>query len=137
MESGVISMELKAMKSPSLFKGGQDRFVLVDTETGEIVNNAQGYGYKTAAGAHRAWAYMHRDKSKDKEKKVKYKRIRDWLKQHSEFTNLMEAELFDMAKGAIPDQEFNAELFRSILDQCGLEIDFSVRDLMTVWKQGY
>ena len=38
------------------------RFVLVDTETGEIVDDAQGYGYTSAAGAHRAygWKSKHR-----------------------------------------------------------------------------
>ena len=40
----------------------EKRFVLVDTETGEIVDDAQGYGYQTAVGAHRAygWKCKHR-----------------------------------------------------------------------------
>lgn len=35
------------------------RFVLVDTETGEIVDDAQGYGYKTAHGAHKAYGWKN------------------------------------------------------------------------------
>ena len=40
----------------------EKRFVLVDTETGEIIDDAQGCGYKTAQGAHRAygWKQTHR-----------------------------------------------------------------------------
>ena len=40
----------------------EKRYVLVDTETGEIVDDAQGYGYRTAYGAHKAygWKQKHR-----------------------------------------------------------------------------
>ena len=40
----------------------ETRFVIMDLETGEILDDAQGYGYKTAVKAHRAygWKQSHR-----------------------------------------------------------------------------
>jgi len=48
--------------------GKEIRFVLVDTETGEIVDDAQGYGYTSAVGAHKAygWKQTHRREKKRK-----------------------------------------------------------------------
>ena len=66
-------MAIKAVRKDFEMNVGDDvyplivtepRFVLVDTETGEIVDDAQGYGYKTASGAHKAYGYKktHRRK---------------------------------------------------------------------------
>ena len=126
---------LKAVESPTLSKRGRPRYVLVNIETGEIVDDAQGYGYKTASGAHRSWAYTHRDKSKDKEKQAEYSRIKKWLKEHKSFVNLLEAELFDISVGRVPGGKFDAKLVQEVLDTCGLEIDFKIRDLIRVWNQ--
>jgi hypothetical protein len=57
----------------NLSKPYKKRFVVVDNETGEVLDDAQGYGYKTAQKAHVAWAYKTRDKSKDAEKMKKKK----------------------------------------------------------------
>lgn len=137
-------MEVKAMYSPSLSVFDDERYVLVDAETGEVVDDAQGYGYKTKQKAHAAWAYKTRDKSKDKEKAAKYKekaakykKIKQWLKHNKQFENLLEAYLFDICTGQDPDETFNADLVRKVLQECELEIDFLVRDLMTVLRREY
>ncbi len=44
----------------------EKRYVIINTESGEIVDDAQGYGYKTAQKAYAGWSYKNRDKSKDK-----------------------------------------------------------------------
>ena len=51
------------------------RYCIVSTETGEVLDDAQGYGYRTAQKAYSAYAYKTRDKTKDKEKLAKKKRI--------------------------------------------------------------
>ena len=43
------------------------RYVIVDTSTGEIVDDAQGYGYRSKRKAYAAFAYKNQDKSKDAE----------------------------------------------------------------------
>lgn len=47
------------------------RYVIKDMESGTIVDDAQGYGYKSAQKAYAGWAYKSRDKSKDTEKRQK------------------------------------------------------------------
>ncbi len=36
------------------------RYIVIDKDSGEVLDDAQGYGYKTARGAHAAWAYKTR-----------------------------------------------------------------------------
>jgi hypothetical protein len=36
---------------------GEPRYVIVEKNTGKLLDNAQGYGYKTAQGAHKAGWY--------------------------------------------------------------------------------
>ena len=44
----------------------EKRYVII--ESGEIVDDAQGYGYKTAQKAYAGWSYKNRDKSKVQER---------------------------------------------------------------------
>ena len=41
------------------------RYAIKDMESGEIVDDAQGYGYKSAQKAYAGWSYKNRDKSRD------------------------------------------------------------------------
>ena len=43
-----MDRKIKVVRSDVLSDQGKSRFVVLDTETGEIVDDAQGYGYKTA-----------------------------------------------------------------------------------------
>ena len=47
----------KAVLNPSLSCNGEDRWVIIDEQTGEILDDAQGYGYKSAQKAHAGYAY--------------------------------------------------------------------------------
>lgn len=62
-----------------------NRWMLVDLETGEIVDDAQGFGYRTARGAHAAWAYRHPSAEQAQRRKVNQKHNRAFLKQHKHF----------------------------------------------------
>ena len=52
-------------KMPNNSDKAERRYVIKDMESGEIVDDAQGYGYKSAQKAYAGWAYKRRDKSKD------------------------------------------------------------------------
>ena len=43
----------------------ETRYVIKDIESGIIVDDAQGYGYKTAQKAYAGWSYKNRNKSND------------------------------------------------------------------------
>ncbi|MBQ7428368.1 hypothetical protein [Butyrivibrio sp.] len=51
------------------------RFCIVSTDTGEVLDDAQGYGYKTAQKAYAGYSYKNRDKSEDKERLAKKRHI--------------------------------------------------------------
>ena len=68
-------------KSAELSKQYEPRYVIVNEETGEILDDANGYGYKSVQAAHKGWAY----KSKPKEEKDKMNKqhliIMNWMKE--------------------------------------------------------
>ena len=57
-------------KSLSTLWRGDRRFVIVDTITGKVLDDAQGYGYRSKEKAYESWNYKN---SKDYEIKVKQK----------------------------------------------------------------
>ena len=103
------------------------RYCIVSTETGEVLDDAQGYGYRTAQKAYSAYAYKTRDKSKDKEKAEKKKRIKQWMKEHKSFVRTMDHFAFEIAKGSWgPDDKFDAKLVKQMLADAELSPDFTV-----------
>lgn len=111
------------------------RFCIVSTETGEILDDAQGYGYKTAQKAYAAYAYKNRDRSKDKEKNLKKNHIKQWMKENKSFVDLMDVVAFDILKGACaPDDKFDAKTVKDMLDENDLHPDFTAGELLKVWK---
>lgn len=112
------------------------RFCIVSTDTGEILDDAQGYGYKTAKSAYSAYAYKTRDKSKDKEKEEKRKHIQQWMDEHKSFVEAMDEIAFEIAKGSWgPDDKFNAALVKKMLSNFELEPDFTANELLKEWAR--
>lgn len=62
-------MNIKVVESPRLSKQYDKRYEIVNADTGEVLDDAQGYGYKDIRGAYAAWGYKHGDKKKNVEKK--------------------------------------------------------------------
>lgn len=56
---------VKVVESKTLSSRYDRRFVIVDEETENVLDDAQGYGYKSKQKAMAAWSYKNRDKSKD------------------------------------------------------------------------
>lgn len=120
----------------STTKDYEKRYRIVSTETGEILDDAQGYGYKTAKKAYAAYSYKHRDRSKDKERAAKEKKIKKWMKENKSFINLMDGIAFDIAKGSMgPDDKMDAKLVRQLLKEQNLHPDFTAADLLRVWRK--
>lgn len=114
----------------------ETRFCIVSTETGEILDDAQGFGYKTAQKAYAGYAYRSRDKSKDKERQEKQKHIESWMKQHRSFMNLLEAYAFEIAKGSMgPEEKFDAKLVKRLLQESGLQPDFTAGELLRALRK--
>ena len=118
-------------------KGNMKRFVVVDSETGEILDNAQGYGYKTARNAHRAWAYKNRDKSKDLEKKQRQEEAIAWLRKHKGFCEAMDQFCFEIEvkKSWGEDDKFDSKFVKWMLKQYDLKTEFKPSEILKAWEK--
>lgn len=125
-------MQVKAVRSDTLSTDCNERFVLVDVETGEIVDDAQGYGYKSKQKAYACWAYKNRDKSKDAEKAAKIAKIRKWLRTHKAFVNELDQYAFEIyiKKSWGPDDKVDAKFVEQLLEARNLHPEFSATDLL-------
>ena len=130
-------MDIVVVRSEALSSRYDNRYVIVNTATGEVVDDAQGYGYKTKQKAHAAYGYKHRDMSKDKEIKKREAIIRRWTKEHPDFIRLMDDIAFDIAKGSYgPNKTFNAKLVKEMLAENGYKnLPFKPGELMRYWKK--
>lgn len=128
-------MEIKVIQDKKLSKEYDKRYVVVDINTGDVLDNAQGYGYKTIQGAYAAYGYKHRDKSKDKEKAKERRKIRAWMKSHEDFMDLMQEIAFDIEKGGDPNEKIDTNLVKEVLKAQNLHPDFSAYALLREWKK--
>ena len=88
-------------KSAKLSKRYEPLYVIFNKETGEILDDANGYGYKTGQAAHKDWAY----KSKPKEEKDKQNKqhliIMNWIKENKKVVSRLEDLCFYSFKDGV------------------------------------
>ena len=111
-------------------------YIIVDKETGEVLDDAQGYGYKSPQKAYAAYSYKDRDKTKDKDRQEKEKKIKCWMKSHKDFVRAMDTFSFEIAKGSWgPDDKFDTAFVRQMLKDSNLEVNFTAGELLRVWRK--
>lgn len=66
--------------------------------TGEILDNAQGYGYKSVQKAYAAYCYKHRSIKEIEREQVAKKLVKEWCKTHREFCSFMSGVVWDSIK---------------------------------------
>lgn len=96
------------------FRYSETRYRLVDVATGEIVDDAQGYGYRTAAGAHRAYGYKSMPKSRKREIASVKSRVRRFREENPTFVDDMKYCMLNACKDGV---EYTFEDFRKLLDE--------------------
>ena len=129
------SKEIVAIRSEKLSRPYDDRYIILDKHTGEILDDAQGYGYKSPSKAYAAWAYTHRSKEQKKNDAAKKKQITKWLDENPDIVRgLFDLEL-DMVKGqTYPFTEVNTAFIRQVFKDNNLEVDFTPQEFLKVWK---
>jgi len=55
-----MEQKIMAVRLEALSKRGDDRYVLIDRDTRQIVDDCHGHGYKSPDGAHRSWAHKQK-----------------------------------------------------------------------------
>ena len=127
-------MEGKKLKGEKVIINNNPRFIIVDSETGEVLDDAQGYGYKTIQGAFKAYKFKRLTKDERKERENKIVLVKKWMKQNKEIMNLLEQISFEIWKGSWgPDDCFDEKLVKEILIENGYDIDelgFTIKELL-------
>jgi hypothetical protein len=133
----VAESAVRVVVSPSLSEGHDRRSVVVDAATGEVIDDAQGYGYQTAPNAHRARAYTSMSPPKKQQRDTVKKGVRRWCQKHSEFmADIERAMPYALKDGeAFTEADVTALLKDHCLqlkDHC-LQPPFTVTELMRHW----
>jgi len=111
------------------------RYVIKDMENDVVVDDAQGYGYKTAQKAYAGWAYKSRDKSKDAEKAEKERAISKWMKENRKFIGLLDVLALETWKDT--RSPVNADFVKKLLEENGYrELTFTAGELLKYWQRG-
>lgn len=124
--------KVRVVKSSELSKPYEPRYVVVDFNTGAILDDAQGYGYKTPQKAHAAWGYKNRTPAQKAAQESPKKAVHKWAKEHRDFMNDMEDLAFRIAKGSYgPDYKFDAKLIAECLKEWGFtDFPFTAAELL-------
>lgn len=127
--------DYKVVKSERLSRATSKRWVVIDPSTGEILDDAQGYGYRTKQSALAGYGY----KLKYLHPHVRYRRRQAfrWLLAHEEFDQkLMEVRFAIASKGKWQNYTvFNQRLVANLLAKYGYkELTFSSKELLAVWE---
>ena len=121
---------VKVVVSAALSSRFEKRYVVVDAATGDIVDDAQGYGYKTAQNAHRAHAYKSAPLQKKRQRDAVKGRVRTWCTRHTELMEHAEqAMVYAMKEGeTLTEADVSA-----IVNDHGVALPFTVNELMRHW----
>ena len=122
---------VRVVASAALSSNFDKRYVVIDEATGEIVDDAQGYGYKSAQNAHRAHAYKSMPPTKKRQRDAAKRQVQRWCAQQPEFMQHVEQSMFYAMKDG---QNVTEADVRAILVEHGLELPFLVKDLMRHWN---
>lgn len=102
----------------------ETRYIIINEETGEILDDAQGYGYKTAKKAHAAWWYKHRDK----EYIAKENKVYEYLKSNKKLCDDIFDEMWYCTKD---NDDFNSKNVEAILVNYP-DCNFSAKDIYKI-----
>jgi hypothetical protein len=122
---------VKVVVSAALTDRFEKCYVVVDAATGDVVDDARGYGYETAQNAHRAQAYTSMPPKKKRRRDAAQRQVRRWCRAHPEFVQHVESATFYALKDRL---NLTAADVRAMLDEHGVELPFSVKDLMRHWN---
>lgn len=121
---------VRVVVSAALSSSFDRRYVVVDEASGEVVDNAHGYGYTSAQNAHRAHAYKLMSPRKKRQRDAVKRRVQRWCAERAEFMQHVDQAMFCAMKDGETVTEADVSV---ILADYGLELPFSVKELMRYW----
>lgn len=128
----------QAIKSEQLSDPFFPRFVIFDTESGTVVDDAQGYGYKSAQKAYAAWNYKTKSYAELKNSAKTQKTIRKWSYNNQLLTEEIETIILRSLKlsGRVDGPKCRSSI-QELLKQNGLtekNLPFTVDELLRCYQ---
>lgn len=111
-------MSAKAVLSKELSRGRDKRWVIVEEETGKVLDDANGYGYKSVQNAYAGYNYKSKSPAQKSKAAAAKKAVKDFLRKHPDVEEMYEDCCFQAAKEDRED-EINAALVKDILRTLG------------------
>lgn len=110
-------------------QNNEKRYLIISKETGEVLVDGNGYGYKSREAAYKAYYYLNRDKAKDDERLRGKILAYNYLKNHERLWDYFDNIYFEIRIGRIKNMSFNKELFKKIMEEAHINEGFSYIDL--------
>lgn len=121
---------------PTSCEKWETRYCIIDAETGEVLDDAQGYGYKTVQKAHAGYGYKNKSKSERNAIIKRQREIQKWLKSQKGLLSAMDDISFRIAKGAYgPDDKFDAREVADILQSFGIVCEYKPGEILRAWEK--
>ena len=113
------------------------RYRIEDVNTGVILDDAQGYGYKTARNAYAGYSYKSQSKKKKHAKAARIVRIKKWFSEHKDFTKELENVSCEIAKDSMcgGSDKLSTKMLKTMLDDWNLEVDFPLSEMLKVFQK--
>ena len=129
-----MDKNVKVIRSKELSSQYEPRFIVINTDTGEILDDANGYGYKTTQKAYAGYAYKSRSREQVTAIKRKESTIFKWLRKHKDFNSQLEETAFYALKEG---KSMNAKDVEKLLVHNGYtDLSFTVTELIRCWNRG-
>lgn len=112
---------------------GETRWRVVEKGTGRVLDDADGWGYKTKRNAHVGWSMANRTGEKVQADNLRRRAAWEWVSSHDDLlAALDEGSLFAAREGV----EFGVSDAGALLKSLELETDFKPREIFNAWKYG-
>ena len=129
----MASKNIKAIKSEVLSSRRSERYVIVDTETGEILDDAQGFGYKSAPKAYAAFNYKNKSDKEKLDQMEHYVKVFKWMISHKDVIRYFDDIEFYSVKYPGEYEPVSIKDAQEIMERYDVNF-FKPKDLKYVWE---
>lgn len=115
--------------------GEYGRFIVIDTLTNKVLDDAQGYGYKSIRNAWAAWSYKNKPIEEKMEAYNTCKKVFDFTKSHRGLDNFISKVMLDFHRCG---EKFTTKDLEEILTQEGFnikELPFTTKDFLKYYGE--
>lgn len=133
----IKTVEMTVIRSSELSKPHETRYVCVDKKSGDILDDAQGYGYKSPSKAYAAYAYKNRSDESLAREQSRIETIAEYIRGHrNEYRSLIhkveDIEFCGLKDGCCA-KEIDDEI-RSVFAESSFPVDVSNIHIRTLFR---